>query len=446
MKVHFMGIGGSGMSGVALIAKARGYEVTGCDLENQNVYIEKLKKEGVPVLIGHNADHLDEGDLLVVTPAAYYQNKNHPEIKKAKAQRRLITWQEFLGKFLHKNQKVICIAGTHGKSTTTAMIGLLLERAGLDPSVVIGANVKEWNANFRVGAGEYFVTEADEFYDNFLNYEPNIIILNNIEFDHPDYFKNEKAILESFKKFILRLKEEKVLIYNQDDIGIKKLFRIIPQKTLESMKLIGYSTSVKNLKLDKKVTRFSTNGEEFQLKILGKYNVLNALGVIKTGSVLKISPKVIKKVISSFNGIARRMELIGKPRGVFVYDDYAHHPTAIRETLKGLRQRYPHNKIWAIVEPHTFSRTKALLPLYKGCFKDADKVVIAPIFKSRDSNDFGIDGNSIVSVANHKSISYIDSFDKIVDFLKANIQKSDVIIIMGAGVSYKLARDLVQKI
>jgi UDP-N-acetylmuramate--alanine ligase len=211
MKLHFLGIGGSGVAGVAKLAKKFGYEVTGCDLEESTAYGEKIYK-------GHNVDHLKDIDLLIVSPAVYYQNSKNPELVEGEKRGIVMTWQEFLGKILLKDKKLICIAGTHGKSTTTAMAGKLLIDNGFDPVVVVGANVPGWAGNSRFGEGEYAVVEADEFNNNFLNYHPEIAIINNIEFDHPDFFKNEKEVQDSFDKFIKNLVGPKILITDRKSV------------------------------------------------------------------------------------------------------------------------------------------------------------------------------------------------------------------------------------
>jgi len=203
-RIHMMGILGSGMSGIAKLVSKMGYEVTGCDLK----------------IDGHNPDHLKDIDLLVVSPAILYQESENPELLLGKKRNIVTTWEEFLGNKLAKDKKVIAIAGTHGKSTTTGMVGKLLEDNNFDPLVVIGANVKSWGGNSRYGRGEYFVIEADEFNDNFLHYHPEIIILNNIEFDHPDYFISEKQLYHSFKKFVENLVGKKILIANWDNEGV----------------------------------------------------------------------------------------------------------------------------------------------------------------------------------------------------------------------------------
>lgn len=434
------------MSGVAMIAKSQGFEISGCDINVNTPYIDELKRSGVAIFESQSENHVKNADIVAVTPAVYFQNENHPEVVLAKREKKIMTWQEFLGKYLQKNKKVICIAGTHGKSTTTAMASLMFEGAGLDPSVMIGATVKEWGANFRVGKSEISITEADEFYDNFLNYKPEVIILNNIEFDHPDYFKSEEQMFKSFEKFLESLQGMRALIYNKDDLGIKKLFKIIGKEKLKELNLYGYTTKGKKIVYKKNETEFEVSGEKFKLKVPGKYNVSNALGVITLGRLFKIPIGEIKNSLYEFDGIGRRLELIGEKNGVKIYDDYAHHPTAIRATLEGLRQKYSKEKIWAIVEPHTFSRTRALLGLYKNVFDRADRVVIAPIFRSRDSQDFGITGQSIVEVSGHGAIEYIDDFDKIATLVKESVKPSDVVIVMGAGKSYELARQILKSL
>ena len=385
MRIHFMGVGGSGMAGVSFLASKMGYEVTGCDLETG----------------GHDVRHLKNIDLLVVTPAVYFRKVADPELVEGLKKKIVITWQEFLGKYLHKGKKVICIAGTHGKSTTTAMVGKLLEDAEFDPLVNLGANYKDWKGGARYGKGDYFVTEADEFYDNFLNYHPEIIILNNIEFDHPDYFKSEKQMLDSYKQFIANLVGKKILITQKDSLNKK-----------------------------------------FNLKVFGKHNQKNVNMVYVLGKKFGIKEETIIKSLESFPGIERRMELIFDKGGMKVYDDYAHHPTAIRVTLEGLREKYPKNRIWAVVEPHGFNRTYALLKNYNAIFQSADKVIIGPIFKARDSKTFGMTPKSIAEASGHLDILTADSFDQIKNILSKDIKQGDVIIVMGAGKSNLWAKEI----
>jgi UDP-N-acetylmuramate--alanine ligase len=460
-KVHFMGIGGSGMSAAALIAKGQGYFVSGCDLLKHTPYIEKVKEAGVEVYFGHDREHVSDVDIVCVTPSVFYQNKSHPEVI-AGRRKKLMTWQQFLGEYLQVNKYVIGITGTHGKSTTTSMAALLLEEAGFDPTVQVGATVREWEANYRFGKSKYFLNEADEFYGNFLHYKPEIIVLNNIEFDHPDYFKSEDHVVETFTKFTNNLVGHKTLIFNQDSEGIKKLFNKLGSKKLKAINLIGYTISNSSLiktenSFNGRILKMNTNGTEFivenrkqnfdddfRLKLPGKYNVSNALGVIALSNCLMIDKEKVKKVLSNFSGSGRRLELIGDKNGIKVYDDYAHHPTAIKATLEGIRQLNPDNRIICVVEPHMYSRTKRLLSEYEYTFKNADKVIIAPIYKSRDTSTFGINGKSIIKTSKHDDIKAFDTAEEVVDECKNVIKSGDVIIVMGAGDSYQLSRDILK--
>lgn len=387
--IHFMGIEGSGIAGVAKLASKMGYIVTGCDLQSG----------------GHNINHLKNIDLLIVTPAVFYQNSNNPELIEGKKRGIIVTWQEFLGKYLAKNKKIIAVAGTHGKSTTTTMVGKLLEDNNFDPLVVIGAKVPEWKGSSRFGKGEYFVIEADEFYDNFLNYHPEIAIINNIEFDHPDYFKNEKQLQESFRKFTKNLIGTKKLITEKDSLNLK-----------------------------------------FNLKVIGLHNQKNANMAFLVGKYLKIPKNKIIESLESFNGIGRRLELIGEENNIKVYDDYAHHPTAIEATLEALKNNNPKSKIWAIVEPHGYNRTHTLLKLYDNAFKNADKVIIGPIFKARDTITFGITPKIIASKTNFNGAIGVNSIDEIIKIINREIKSGDTILVMGAGNSNLWAREILMSL
>ena len=397
-RIHMMGIGGSGMSGVSYLAEKMGYLVTGCDLEESTAYAKNIFK-------GHSADHLKDADLLVVSPAVLYQNPDNPELLEGKRRGIVVTWQEFVGKYLMEGKKLICIAGTHGKSTTTVMAGKLLVDAGLDPTVLVGAKVGQWNGNARYGKGEYFVLEADEFNNNFLFYHPDIIILNNIEFDHPDFFKNEEEVKDSFDKFIGNLKEDGILITSKDSLG-----------------------------------------KHFDLKVMGEYNQENANMVFVLGKKLAIDEGEIIKSLESFEGIGRRMELIADKNGIKVYDDYAHHPTAIKATLEGIRERFPDAKVLVIDEPHGYKRTKALLSEYKGVFDSANEVIIGPIFKARDEIDDSIAPTVVAKASENKNAVGLNSFEEIIEKFKKKSNKYDVVVVMGAGKSYLWAREIAKLI
>lgn len=461
LKFHFMGIGGSGISAVAALAKKHGFVVSGCDENKNTPYLDKLKKLGIKPSHGHSAKHLKGCDLLVISPAVVYQNKENPEYKIALKEGRLLFWNKFVGQYLLANKNVIAVSGTHGKGTTTAMLALLFEKAKLDPNVIVGATVPTWKSNFREGASNIFIIEADEFYEKFLDYNPSTIIVNNIEFDHPDYFKNEEQIIGSFTKFVKLLSGDKNLIINLDSGGNLKL--LIKVANIKGINIYGYTVQKMLNNAPKKnivanIIETNVDGTKFRvysdslkidtvfsLTIPGVYNVSNALGVITVAKIFGVSDEIIRESLLSYNGLGRRFEKVFD-KGITVYDDYAHHPTAIAETLKALRQRYPARRIICIDEPHSFSRTKALLSAYEKVFDSADKIIIGPIFKARDTKSFGITGADIVKKSCHKDISYITSLDAIIKKLKTTMQNGDVIIVMGAGESYLWAKEIVKMI
>lgn len=385
MKIHIIGINGSGAKAVAYLASKYGYEVDGCD-----------KDSG-----GHSTSHLEGVDLALISPALLYSKPLPEEVTSAKKKGILMSWQEFVGKYLMKDKYVIAVCGTHGKSTTTAMIGQIMEEAGYDPTVLVGGYVPKWKANARYGKSKYFVIEADEFNDNFLNYKPDIIALNNVEFDHPDYFKNIDDVLKSFDKFKKQLKPGGVIIETKDLANTK-----------------------------------------FKLKLLGEHNQKNANMAYAVCKKVGVSPSVITKALENFKGVGRRMELIGERNKTSIYDDYAHHPTAIKSTLNALREKYPKQKILAVIEPHGYKRTKALLPLYKNVFDGVDKVIIGPIFKARDKVDPNFSTQEIVSLNKDKDVLALENEDEVLKNTRLALAKYDIIIFMGAGNSSLWAKKL----
>lgn len=392
-----MGIAGSGMSAVSQIAQAYGFEVSGCDL-----------KSG-----GHSVDHLKNIDILAVTPAVFYQNSHHPEVEKAKKLGILMKWQEFMGKYLHQNKFVICIAGTHGKSTTTAWVGHLLEEAGLDPTVEIGAIDNAWKNNVRIGKSKYFVTEADEFHNNFSSYHPDVIILNNLEMDHPEYFTTLELLLKTYQDFINNLRPNGILIYNADSPLIHKL------------------------KLPKNSISYTLSEFKSEINLPGNHNKSNAMGVIKLAEYLKINFN------ESFTGVGRRIEFLGEKNGIKIYDDYANHPTAFAAVLQALKETYPSSRLWTIIEPHTFSRLRTLLPELPASLKLADKIIISKIFASRETDPGNFSGSDIAKAVNGQ---YVPEFSDITNLVKSQTQSGDIIIVMGSGNSNKLSRQILENL
>lgn len=423
-KVHFLGIGGSGASAAAKIAETQGFEVTGCDLEPNNEFTGIFKPD--QLLKGHSKDHLKNTDILAVTPAIYSLDPHNEELEEAKQKGiPVMTWQEFLGKHLAKDKFVIAVSGTHGKTTTTAMIAKILEDANLDPTVELGAIIPWWNTNYRIGKGKYFVVEADEFNDNFLTLNPDISVVTNIEMDHPEYFKDSEAVKNSFKKFLLQTKQ--TVFANLKDANTAEIVKVVMKES--------------------NVTCFdySNNEQRFNLKIPGQFNQLNASAAFKVGLILGIEPKVIENSLESFTGAARRFEYIGEYKGAKVYSDFGHHPTEIAKTMEAVREKFPTERVILIYQPHMFSRTKALFEDFVKILStvSADRIFVIDIYPSRETDTGLTSSKELVSAIGKKEVIHAGSSKEVLEKIKPEIQSGDILFFMSAGDTDKLAKELV---
>ncbi len=414
--IHFMGIGGSGASACAAIAANYGFQVSGCDIAKSK-YLAPLKK--IEISAGHNKNHLKNCQMLVITPAILkFDPKNEELIYAKKVKIPILTWQEFMGKFLQKDKRVIAVAGTHGKSTTTAMIGHILADAGLSPTVEIGAMDLSWRANFRTGKGDIFVCEADEYNNNFLNYKPEILAITNIEFDHPDFFKNQEAVFQSFIKFVKSNPNLKSLFVAPGEVGIRKFL----------VKLKGLKKTVKYLELVEFPER------RFKLKLAGEHNLTNANLAAAVAKRLGISEKLVKKSLENFDGLERRLEFVGRLDKTKIFDDFAHHPRELETTFKTLKQQFPKAKTCLVFQPHTYSRTKALFSHFVKVFKNskADRIIFTDIFASREKNDLGVSSHDLAEACGKGAI-YISNLSGVEDWILANFSQFDLILTAGAG-------------
>ncbi|MCJ7804543.1 Mur ligase family protein, partial [Patescibacteria group bacterium] len=331
--VHFMGIGGSALAGVAILAKNAGFKVSGCDLQPKTYYSPILEKAKIKYSQGHSVRHLKDVDMVAVSASVYPVKSPNPEVIEAKKRKILMSWQEFQGRFLQKGKEVLAVAGTHGKSTTTAMLGLALESAGFDPTVEVGAIIPQWQSTARIGHSRFFVCEADEFNHNFLNYSPGVILINNIEMDHPEFFKNETEFHEAFIKFIKRIQPPKILVVNEESKGIQKVLKQNQNwLSKNKVKVIGfflkqrfdfpfaneYQGTIVKQTIDG--SEFIASGlfgqETFMVKVPGIHQVVNALGVIAVVSEMKVKPTKIKKALADFQNLGRRFDLIGETKGI----------------------------------------------------------------------------------------------------------------------------------
>ncbi len=427
MKIHFIGIGGIGVSALAKYYTETGHKVSGSDLVSSEI-TDALKKSGVRIFIGkHKMQNLPKNTKLVVYSPAV--QKDNPELKQAKKQGiECQTYPQALGE-LTKKYFTIAVSGTHGKSTTTSMIGLLLLRAGLDPTIIVGTKLKELgNSNCRVGKGKYLVIEADEWQASFWNYWPQIIVLTNIEKEHMDFFKNLNHIFKVYTEYLKHLSGDGVLVANKDNDNVYKL-----SKNIKNTKyyFLNQKESGKLRKL---------------LKIPGKHNVSNALAALTVARILGIPDKLSLKSLQEYKGSWRRFDRrrvkMGK-HNILVVLDYGHHPTEIRVTLEAAREKYPQKRIWCVFQPHQYQRTYYLWNDFVKTFREApiDKLIVTDIYDvaGREKKEIKkkIDSKKLIKAINKPEATYL-SKEKIADYLKDHLGGREVVIIMGAGDIYKI--------
>jgi len=437
MNVHFIGIGGIGVSALARYYLAKGHKVTGSDLVASEI-TDSLKKLGAKIFTGkHKTKNLPKNaNLVIYSPAV---KPNNPELKEAKKLKiKCQSYPEALGE-LTKKYFTIAIAGSHGKSTVAAMTGLLLEKAGLDPTVILGTKLKEFgSSNCRVGKSKYLVIEADEHLASFLNYWPKIIVLTTIEADHLDFYKNLKNYVLAYKKFISQLPKSGILIANKDDKNIQKLKSQISKLHLKTQ---NYSLKQLEAKKIKKI-----------LKIPGKFNISNALAALTVTRVLKIPDKISFKALSEYKGSWRRFEITKTlyPKPYTLISDYAHHPTQIKVTLEAAREKFPRKEIWCIFQPHQYQRTYYLFKDFVKVFKAApvDKLIITDIYDvaGRETSKIKkkVSSEKLVKKISKNKVIYLKK-EEILDYLKKNLRGGEVIMIMGAGDIYNLSLKLKAK-
>ena len=437
-KIHMIGIGGVSMSGLAEIALNMGYKISGSDAKDSDV-INKLKSHNIEVTIGHNAQNVVGADLVVYTAAV---KKENPELQKAN-ELGIATMErsDFLGELTKLYDEKISICGTHGKTTTTSMMSLAFLNAGKDPTIQVGADyLKEIGANYRIGNSPYFIIESCEYVESFLKFHPETVTLLNIEEDHLDYYKDLEHIKSAFKKFVNLVPERGFVIYNSDDVNCCDV--------VKDLKTNLISFGIKNTSADWIATDIvlndtgyysfsATNGYDkvqINLNVVGYHNIYNALSVVATAYAHKLNLTLVKEALEGFTGASRRFEYRGTFNGAKVYDDYAHHPTEIKATLKSAIA-IPHNKLWVVFQPHTYTRTASLFNEFANTFSDANNVIITDIYAAREIDTGIVSSKQLVDAINEISYNaiYLSSFDDIVDYLKQNVVENDIVLTVGAG-------------
>ena len=449
-KIYFIGIGGTSMSGLALMSQSKGFEVSGSDMRPCS-YTEKLEKNNIPVIIGHFEENIPEDADLVVYSAAI--NQNNIEIITAKKYNiPLLERSYFLGLISDFYPRTIAVSGTHGKTTTSSLVSLMLYNAALDPSVSIGGTLPQIGGNSRVGDSDIFVIEACEFIDSFLHTKHKIGIILNIEEDHLDYFTGGiEQIKQSFLKFAQILPEDGLLIANSDDPKVIAVLSEVkaPVSTFGLEEGSDWrAVSIRYDKLGKPTFDVYYKGEFFEtfsLNIPGKHNVLNSLSVIACAHYMNVGKDIMKRTFLEFMGAKRRFEFVGEERNIKVFEDYAHHPTELRVTIEACKN-YEHNKLWVVFQPHTYSRTYFLFSGFVDAVKDADMVIFNDIYSDREANDWDVYSEDLAKAVIEKhniDARVISGFGDIVDFIKLNASEGDFVLVAGSQSINQVAADLV---
>lgn len=446
-RVHFIGIGGSGLSAIARLLKESGYEVTGSD-QTQSQFASDLQKEGVTIYIGHHPRNVAGSDWVVKSAAVKDDN---PEVQAAQRSGIPVYKRaDFLGQLMEKKFG-IAVAGTHGKTTTTAMIAWMLYAMKRDPSFIIGGTMNNLKVNAHAGQGDAFVIEADEYDRMFLGLKPQIAVVTNLEHDHPDYYPTFEEMYSAFQSFVELLPQDGTLIACAEDEGAVSLLSHARRKNLN---VVSYSVQAemtinspqwmqaRNLKPNMlggfdflvmtNVASITAASLQVSLQVPGEHNVKNALAALCVAAMLGLSLQKAAETLSQFEGTGRRFEIRGEKNGVILIDDYAHHPTEIRATLAGAKSRYPNSRIWAVWQPHTYSRTITLMMDFARAFSDADKVLVTEIYASREpQQDFS--SAEVVSLMPHASAKYSGSLDETKNYLRENLRPNDILLVLSAG-------------
>lgn len=438
LHIHFIGIGGISMSGLAEILLEENFTVSGSDAK-QSALTHMLEEKGARIFYGQRASNIEDSiDVVVYTAAIHPDN---PEFACAREKGiPMLTRAELLGQIMKNYEIPIAISGTHGKTTTTSMVSHILLKGDCDPTISVGGILPAIGGNIRVGNSETFVTEACEYTNSFLSFFPKISIILNMDADHLDFFKDIDDIRSSFRKFAQLLPSDGTLIINSDTPKYEEIAKDLPcEVTTYGLEHPADYTASQIQFNEKGFATFTAVEKgvslgQFTLSVPGTHNVSNALASIALGRKLDLPLEIIREGLSSFTGTDRRFQLKGEIGGVTIIDDYAHHPTEISATLKAAHN-YPHKKIWCVFQPHTYTRTQALLDDFAKALTDADHIVLADIYAAREKNTLGITSKVLQEriLELGTPCEYFPTFDEIENFLLENCTQGDLLITMGAG-------------
>ncbi len=443
--VHLVGIGGSGLSAIARLLKESGYTVTGSD-RAMSPFAADLQAAGVKILVGHDPRNIQGADWIVRSSAV---SDDNPEVVAARAAGIPVYRRaDFLGKFM-EDKTGIAVAGTHGKTTTTAMIAFELSEMGRDPSFIAGGTLSNYGVNARAGQGREMVVEADEYDRMFLGLKPRIEVVTNLEHDHPDCYPTFNDMVEAFESFVALLPHSGMLIGCADDPGAANLlmrsrrlgrqvlaYSIMHEATINAPRWMVARSSKRNERggFDFEVATNVGTAQfaNVSLQVPGEQNVRNALAALAVVAALGLPLEEAAKALSRYAGTGRRFEIKGVEKQITVIDDYAHHPTEIRATLAAARARYPGRRIWSVWQPHTYSRTRTLFDGFVGAFGDADEVIVTEVYAAREpKQDFS--ARQVVEAMKRSTAHFIPTLDASVDYLLQNLRSNDILLVLSAG-------------
>ncbi len=448
--IHFIGIGGISMSGLAEVLLGKGFTISGSDMKPSAI-TAKLEANGAQITYQQIADNItDDIDLVVYTAAIRPDNpeyqavikKNIPNMDRA----------ELLGQMMTTYSNAIAVSGTHGKTTTTSMLSLIMLAGDCDPTISVGGILKDIGGNIRVGHSENFITEACEYTNSFLKFSPSIELVLNVDADHLDFFKDLNDIRHSFRLFTEKLNENGTLIINAEIPNVSDFIDDLPCQVITYSLTGNADYTAENITFDEFACGnydLCYKGEiidHIRLNVTGMHNVSNSLAAIAAAAVLHIPMSAVKEGLLAFRGTDRRFELKGTRNGITIIDDYAHHPTEIEATLTAAKN-YPHKEVWCVFQPHTYSRTKSLLPEFAKALSLADHVVLSDIYAAREVNDGSIHSRDLASlIAEYGTdVTYLSTFAEIEKFLIEKCNHGDLLITMGAGDIVNVGENLLKQ-
>ena len=448
--IHFIGIGGISMSGLAEILLDRKFTVSGSDMKASEI-TEHLGKIGARIAIGQRAENItDDIDLVVYTAAIHEENEEFAAAKNKNIP--MMTRAALLGQIMDNYARSIAVAGTHGKTTTTSMLTHILLQGQLDPTVSVGGMLDRIGGNIRVGQSNVFLTEACEYTNSFLEFHPLYSIILNVEEDHMDFFKDLEDIKHSFHLFASQTAPDGLIIINGDMEHTDDILKDLPQKAITFGLNGDNDYTATDISFDKEGNgsyQLVVDGENMgsvSLKVKGRHNIMNSLAAIACARALGLPMKQILTGLLSFGGTHRRFEYKGNIGDVIVIDDYAHHPTEIKATLTAARE-YPHDELWVVFQPHTYTRTKAFLHQFAEVLTLADHVVLADIYAAREPDTGMVSSRDIVNLLKEAGtdVYYFPTFGEIEDFLLSQVKGHDLLITMGAGDVVNIGEDILRK-